>query len=195
MHQFAVKISVEFVEEGIVDAAIIVFPSWLLKLLPLVSPLLQELLFIINKILSISVAINSDCWEDLEQECQNVFHFGIDVSAAADVEKEEEVRLVWMVVRKGWGGAFMMMGVNGKGRDVGDTGLWFEQELDGLKCCAAAMERGGMVAEAGLVFSGEGRRVKNVSLGLMTRDGCRYVGLREALLYLQSHLLPPPIPG
>lgn len=90
----------------------------------------------------------------------------------------------------------MMMGVNGKGREVGDTGLWFEQELHGSKCCAAAAaERGGMVAEAGLAFSGEGRRVKNVSLGLMRRDGCRYAGLREALLYLQSYLLPPPIPG
>ncbi|KAL0919782.1 hypothetical protein M5K25_011900 [Dendrobium thyrsiflorum] len=132
--------------------------------------------------------------EDLEKEFHNVFHFDVDVSAAASTatvaEKEEDVRVVWMVMRKEWGGAFMMMEVKGKGREVGDTGLWFEEEVDGPKCCAAAAERGGMVAEVGLVFSGEERRVIKVSLGLMRRDGCRYVGLRDALLYLQSYLLP-----
>lgn len=103
----------------------------------------------------------------------------------------EEMRVVWMAIRKGWGGAFVVMDVSGKGRKVGDTGLWFHEEIEGPRCCLAAAEEGRLVAEVGLVFSGEGRGVGKVSLGLMRRVGCRYVSVRDALLYLQSRLLPP----
>ncbi|PKA53007.1 hypothetical protein AXF42_Ash001988 [Apostasia shenzhenica] len=43
-----------------------------------------------------------------------------------------------MVVRKEWGGGFLAMEANRKGRVIADAGRWFTEELPGWRCCPAA---------------------------------------------------------
>lgn len=129
-----------------------------------------------------------------------VFHFEIEPGCPAAVEcGADEMRVTWTVVMVGCRGALSMMEGVAKGRNVGSNAVWFSEELPKPECCCsqAAVAGGGgtLMAEVGLEFSsgGEGdgrrRRVERVRVGMMADLGCRYLGLDDALLYLQSFLL------
>ncbi|XP_019708830.3 probable F-box protein At5g04010 [Elaeis guineensis] len=137
--------------------------------------------------------------ELLRSDHGGVFRFEAagDDGSDGSLEMGEVVKIGWTVVMKGWRGAFTMMDRVGKGRAVGETGLWFSEELPSPGCCSASMG-GGLEAELGLEFSDDGvgdeegrrRRVGRMSLGLMSMADWRYVGVDDGLLYLQHFLLP-----
>ncbi|KAG0480406.1 hypothetical protein HPP92_011264 [Vanilla planifolia] len=54
--------------------------------------------------------------EEVERESRGVFRFDIEAAEAGVVERGDEMRVVWMAVRKeGWGSAFLVMERQGKG--------------------------------------------------------------------------------
>lgn len=139
-----------------------------------------------------------------------VFRFDVEVGEeekrkGVEVEEEGEVRVVWNVVLKGWGGAFLMMDRIGRGkkRVVSSGGeeeeMWFSEELPGPACCSRAVAGAGgsgLVAELVLglgLDGGEGgrrrRKVERVSFGLMSGVEWRYLSVDDALIYLQPFLL------
>ncbi|XP_020210593.1 probable F-box protein At5g04010 [Cajanus cajan] len=106
---------------------------------------------------------------------------------------EEEVRVTWNVVLRGWRGVFTMMEREGKVGFVAGGEGWFSQELPAPGCCSGAVKSSVAVdlkVVVGEEKSGDGVRVEEVSVGIMSVVDWRYVGVEDGLRYLQHFLLP-----
>lgn len=114
---------------------------------------------------------------------------------------EAGIRVSWHVVMEGWGALFSMMDCEGSGRFVAGTAEqaegWFSKELPAPGCCSSAEAASGLVAELKVGFHaaagrGEGCcwRAEEVCVGVLNVLSWRYVGVEDALRYLQHFLSP-----
>ncbi|XP_008240746.1 PREDICTED: probable F-box protein At5g04010 [Prunus mume] len=159
--------------------------------------LLDNLIFTINIFHHDNSSSNSLCTlakpgNELTLDPNGIFKFDIDVDnhdAFEALEDEEAVRVTWNVVLEGWRGVFgMMENCKGKGGVEG----WFSEELPSPRCCCglSAVACSGIVADLKLGFCDGRRKVKKVSVGILSVVNWRYVSVDDALRYLQHFLLP-----
>lgn len=143
---------------------------------------------------------------ELKEAADGTFRFHVKVGHPnCCVDLGEELREVWMVVMKGWEGAFMMMDVKGMGSETATkTELWYSVNLPNVRlpgCCAEAegLLRSEVSMELSDLHSGDGgeeeegtlrKVIKRVTLGLMSTAAWRYVTVDDGLLFLQYYLLP-----
>ncbi|KAK7355221.1 hypothetical protein VNO80_14471 [Phaseolus coccineus] len=129
--------------------------------------------------------------ETLRMEAEGVCRFGVGCEGGVLKEGEEEVRVTWNVVLKGWGGVLTMVEREGKVRLVGGGEGWFWQELPAQGCCSGAVASA-MVGDLKVGMceeKGGGVRVEEVSVGILRVVDWRYVGVEDGLRYLQHFLL------
>ncbi|XP_068307650.1 probable F-box protein At5g04010 [Pyrus communis] len=151
---------------------------------------LDSLIFTINIFnpnLSSNVLSLEKSGSELVMDPSGIFKFDIDVSDYNGFEAWEDrgaVRVTWNVVLEGWRGVFEMMDCEGKGMEG-----WFSEELPSPAGCCSSVVTSGIVADLKLGFC-DGRRVKKVSVGMLSIGDWRYVSIDDALRYLQHFLLP-----
>lgn len=134
---------------------------------------------------------------DLRPDRHGIFRFDVEVREEkcwVEMEGLDEVRVMWNVVVEGYKGAFGMMDCEGKGNFVVGLEGWFSKELPAAAGCCWSGGVSGLVADLrlGLRGDGGGRRaaVEVVSVGVLSVVSWRYVGVEDALRYLQHFLLP-----
>ncbi|KAJ4706300.1 F-box protein [Melia azedarach] len=136
---------------------------------------------------------------ELYADPNGVFRFDIDVNHERFglIELQEELKITWTVVLRGWEGVFTMMGCGGRlSLSPATTEGWFSQELPSPRCCSSEVANG-IVADLKLGFcsrresTGDQRaRIKKVSVGILSIFNWRYVNVDDGLRYLQHFLLP-----
>ncbi|XP_022640288.1 probable F-box protein At5g04010, partial [Vigna radiata var. radiata] len=131
--------------------------------------------------------------EKLRMEAAGMFRFGVGCDGGVVLkEGEEEVRVTWNVVLKGWGGVFTAVEREGKVRLVGGGEGWFWEEMPAPGCCSGAVASAlvgdlkvGMCEEK----DGNGVRVEEVGVGILRVVDWRYVSVEDGLRYFQHFLL------
>jgi len=122
-----------------------------------------------------------------------VFCFGMGCESGLLLkEEEEELRVTWNVVLKGWGGVFTMVEREGKVRLVSGGEEWFWEELPVPGCCSGAVVSamlGDLKVAMCEVKDGSGMKVEEVSVGILRVGDWRYVSVEDGLRYLQHFLL------
>ncbi|TKY53407.1 F-box protein [Spatholobus suberectus] len=128
----------------------------------------------------------------LRVDAPGVFRFGVGCDGAVLGEGVEEVRVTWSVVLKGWRGVFTMMEREGRVGFVPGGDGWFSQELPAPGCCSGAAASA-VVADLKVGMcegkGGDGVRVDEVSVGILSVVAWRYVSVEDGLRYLQHFLL------
>ncbi|KAJ0980892.1 hypothetical protein J5N97_009147 [Dioscorea zingiberensis] len=150
---------------------------------------LHEVFFAVDVFCGEVRVVSQGKWaSEFEGDSGGSFRFGCEVEGESG---QGEWRVVWMVVMEGCKNAFSMIERVDKGRVVGGNGLWFSEELPAAGCCVGVSGGGGgggLVTEVGLEFcdgeDGGRRRLKRVSLGVLSVLGCRYVALDDGLRFL-----------
>ncbi|KAL5728756.1 hypothetical protein ACHQM5_001801 [Ranunculus cassubicifolius] len=133
--------------------------------------------------------------KDLVSDPFGLFRFDFEFNSHGEVKENDELRVRWNVVLKGWRGVFMVMDCKEKGRSVSGDERWFSQELPSVGCCCSTSGHSGIVAELGLGMSKEGCvddmvKISKVRVSFLSVVNCRYLGIDDALRYLQRFLLP-----
>ncbi|PIA64312.1 hypothetical protein AQUCO_00100058v1 [Aquilegia coerulea] len=133
---------------------------------------------------------------DLRHDVNSLFRFDFYVGSDFTIFGMcDELRVRWNVVLKEWKGVCMVMDCKGKGTSVSSgSEQWFSEELPSTGCC---LESGptGIVAELGFRLCNEGSdckmmKIEKVSMSFFSVICCRYLGIDDALRYLQRFLLP-----
>ncbi|XVE61074.1 hypothetical protein DITRI_Ditri06bG0010600 [Diplodiscus trichospermus] len=120
-----------------------------------------------------------------------VFKFDIDVSHdcfSGIKASEEEMKITWNIVLKGWGAVFTVMDCVGKLSCIAAVEGWFSEELPSPGCCSSGVGSG-IVGDLKVACSGD-LKVEKVSVGLLRSVDWRYLSIDDGLRYLQHFLLP-----
>ncbi|CAJ1967661.1 unnamed protein product [Sphenostylis stenocarpa] len=131
--------------------------------------------------------------DGLRMEAAGVFRFGVGCDDAVLREVEEKkVRVTWNVVLRGWGGVFTMVEREREMGLVGGSEGWFWQELPPAGCCSGAVGSA-MVGDLKVgmceVKGGNGVRVDEVSVGILSVVDWRYVSVEDGLR-IRQHVKP-----